>query len=493
MRKGYILDSRYRIISCIGEGGMADVYLADDLLKHRKVAIKTLRLDFRDNPRAKKHFKYEQLAITKLHDSHVVQVFDIGKSEGIQYIVMEYVDGMNLKEYIKKNYPISNSRIVKIMRQILLAVREAHSHNIIHRDLKPQNILIDKKGHVKITDFGIAVVLSKYSMTQTNSIVGSIHYLSPEQAMGEMATKKSDIYSLGIILYELLTGDVPFHGDTAVSIALQHSHTPIPSPKGLNNKIPQSLENVVLKATAKQQECRYNSVHDMYNDVKSSLSAFRRHEKKVINSLDKNSDYDEEDDATKVLNLDDIGIKSNDTQHAGEKKSHDNNRRKKLIFIYGSLICFIAIIECFIFFFFFSRVNVPNVNNLTKNHAEKLIKRKHLFVSKIEYKKDSSVEYNHVIKTNPGNGKSIFNNSGVKLIVSSGPKTISVKNYVGENIVFAKKELKQMGFKVKIFYDYNSDIGINKIVKQSINPNTPVADFNKTMVFIVAKKSSSMM
>ncbi|WP_054657124.1 protein kinase domain-containing protein [Apilactobacillus ozensis] len=156
-------------------------------------------------------------------------------------------------------------------------------------------------------------------MTQTNSIVGSIHYLSPEQAMGEMATKKSDIYSLGIILYELLTGDVPFHGDTAVSIALQHSHTPIPSPKGLNNKIPQSLENVVLKATAKQQECRYNSVHDMYNDVKSSLSAFRRHEKKVINSLDKNSDYDEEDDATKVLNLDDIGIKSNDTQHAGEK------------------------------------------------------------------------------------------------------------------------------------------------------------------------------
>ncbi|WP_054657126.1 protein kinase domain-containing protein [Apilactobacillus ozensis] len=145
MRKGYILDSRYRIISCIGEGGMADVYLADDLLKHRKVAIKTLRLDFRDNPRAKKHFKYEQLAITKLHDSHVVQVFDIGKSEGIQYIVMEYVDGMNLKEYIKKNYPISNSRIVKIMRQILLAVREAHSHNIIHRDLKPQNILIDKK------------------------------------------------------------------------------------------------------------------------------------------------------------------------------------------------------------------------------------------------------------------------------------------------------------------------------------------------------------
>ncbi|MCL0311756.1 Stk1 family PASTA domain-containing Ser/Thr kinase [Apilactobacillus sp. TMW 2.2459] len=491
MRKGYILDSRYQIISCIGEGGMADVYLADDLKKHRKVAIKTLRLDFRDNPRAKRHFKYEQLAITKLHDSHVVKVFDVGKSEGIQYIVMEYVDGDNLKDYIKANYPISNGRIVKIMRQILLAVREAHSHNIIHRDLKPQNILIDKKGNVKITDFGIAIVLSKYSMTQTNSIVGSIHYLSPEQAIGEMATKKSDIYSLGIILYELLTNDVPFHGDTAVAIALQHSHAQMPSPREINDKIPQALENVVLKATAKKQASRYNSVHDMYNDLKSSLSTFRKHEKR-FQPIDSEDNYDS-DDETKVLDLKDIQSKNNNAEKNKSDVNSPMSRRKKLALIYFSLVCFIVLIECFVFFFFFSRVDVPNVNKLTKNHAEKIIKQKHLFVSKVEYRKDSQVEYNHVIKTTPGEGKSIFNNSGIKLIVSSGPNTLRIKNYVGENIDIARIELKQKGFKVKVFYDYDSNIGMNRIVKQSIKPNTPVPDFNKTIVFIVAKKSSSMM
>ena len=208
MNPGDTIGNRYRIIRSLGEGGMANVYLAHDLVLDRDVSVKLLRLDLRDDPDTKRRFHREALAATQLNDPHIVGVYDVGEDNGLQYMVMQYVQGTDLKAFIKEHYPIPLPQVVDIMGQVLSAVETAHAHGIIHRDLKPQNILIDANKNIKITDFGIAVATSQSTLTQTNTLMGSVHYLSPEQARGSVATKQSDIYSLGIILYELLTGTV---------------------------------------------------------------------------------------------------------------------------------------------------------------------------------------------------------------------------------------------------------------------------------------------
>ena len=220
MKSGYKLNNRYRILRPLGEGGMANVYLAYDQVLERKVSVKLLRMDLRDDPKTQRRFEREAMAATQLNDPHIVGVYDVGTDHGMQYMVMQYVEGTDLKAFIKQNYPIPLPQVVDIMEQVLAAVETAHRHGIIHRDLKPQNILIDEDKNIKITDFGIAMASTANSLTQTNTLVGSVHYLSPEQARGSIATERSDIYSLGIILFELLTGHVPVEGETAVSIAL---------------------------------------------------------------------------------------------------------------------------------------------------------------------------------------------------------------------------------------------------------------------------------
>ena len=228
---GKKLNGRYKIIGNIGSGGMANVFLAQDLILKRQVAVKVLRFDFQNDQAAIRRFQREALAATELVHPNIVTVYDVGEEDGMQYLVMEYVKGMDLKRYIKSHSPLTYYKVIDIMEQILSAIALAHQHQIIHRDLKPQNILIDEDGVVKITDFGIAIALSETSITQTNSMLGSVHYLSPEQARGGMATRQSDIYALGIILYEMLSGHVPFDGESAVSIALKHFQNDLPSLK----------------------------------------------------------------------------------------------------------------------------------------------------------------------------------------------------------------------------------------------------------------------
>ncbi len=213
--KGYLLADRYKIVDTLGEGGMANVYLAEDIILQRKVAVKVLRMDLQNDQKTVQRFQREALATSELSHPNIVSILDVGSEKGMQYLVMEYVDGPNLKEYIHDHNPLTLTRVIEIMDQMLGAIALAHQHNVIHRDLKPQNILMDPSGRVKVADFGIAIALSQQSITQTNSLLGSVHYMSPEQARGSMATKQSDIYSLGIILYELITGDVPFGGETA--------------------------------------------------------------------------------------------------------------------------------------------------------------------------------------------------------------------------------------------------------------------------------------
>ena len=256
--KGQKINDRYEIIKTIGEGGMANVYLAKDTILDRDVAIKVLRGDLASDEKFVRRFQREALSASSLSHPNIVEIYDVGEDDGNYYIVMEYVPGKNLKQVLKKRGNLTVSEVIDIMLQITSAMGLAHDSLIIHRDLKPQNILMMDDGGVKITDFGIAMALNATQLTQTNSAMGSVHYFPPEQASGKGATLQSDIYSIGILMYELLTGKLPFRGDNAVEIALKHLKEPMPSIRDEIPDIPQSVENIILKATAKNPKNRYS-------------------------------------------------------------------------------------------------------------------------------------------------------------------------------------------------------------------------------------------
>lgn len=280
---GKLFAGRYRMIKSIGRGGMADVYLAQDLiLDSQQVAVKVLRTNYQTDQVAVARFQREARAMADLTHPNIVAIHDIGEEDGQQFIVMEYVDGYDLKQYIRENQPLSNGEVVRIMGEILSAMTLAHQRGIVHRDLKPQNVLLTKDGTAKVTDFGIAVAFAETSLTQTNSMLGSVHYLSPEQARGSKATVQSDIYAMGIILFEMLTGHVPYDGDSAVTIALQHFQQPLPSILVENPTVPQALENVVLRATAKKLTDRYHSTFQMRRDLTTVLAPGRKNERRLL-------------------------------------------------------------------------------------------------------------------------------------------------------------------------------------------------------------------
>lgn len=280
---GKLFAGRYRILKSIGRGGMADVYLAQDLiLDSQQVAVKVLRTNYQTDQVAVARFQREARAMSDLSHPNIVAIHDIGEEDGQQFIVMEYVDGYDLKQYIKEHHPLSNAEVVRIMGEILSAMTLAHQQGIVHRDLKPQNVLLTKEGTAKVTDFGIAVAFAETSLTQTNSMLGSVHYLSPEQARGSKATVQSDIYAMGIILFEMLTGHVPYDGDSAVTIALQHFQEPLPSILLENPRVPQALENVVLRATAKKLTDRYLSTFQMRRDLSTVLNPSRQGERRLL-------------------------------------------------------------------------------------------------------------------------------------------------------------------------------------------------------------------
>ena len=276
--KGQKVNDRYEILTTIGEGGMANVYLAKDTILDRKVAIKVLRGDLATDEKFVRRFQREALSASSLSHPNIVEIYDVGEDNGNFYIVMEYVPGKNLKQLIKKRGGLTVSEVVDIMLQITSAMSVAHDNLIIHRDLKPQNILIKDDGGIKITDFGIAMALNATQLTQTNSAMGSVHYFPPEQASGKGATLKSDVYSLGIMMYELIVGELPFRGDNAVEIALKHLKEPMPRIRDVLPDVPQSVENVVLKATAKNPKNRYANANEMYEDLKTVLDKDRKNE-----------------------------------------------------------------------------------------------------------------------------------------------------------------------------------------------------------------------
>lgn len=280
MRKTFA--KRYEILDNLGEGGMADVYLAFDTILHREVAVKILRGALSKDPITLLRFQREASAISKLSHPNVVDVYDVGEFEGHHYIVMEYVRGRTLKQLLSQRGALHKEEALDIMKQLTAAIQHAHEHNIIHRDVKPQNVLVKDDGTVKITDFGIALAHDSIALTQSEAILGSAHYLAPETTKGEAPTKQVDIYALGIVFYELLSGSVPFKGDNAYTIANKHLHEPMPFIRDFNPTLPQSIENIILHACVKQRELRYASTKEMLYDLEHCLDEENVNVKRIV-------------------------------------------------------------------------------------------------------------------------------------------------------------------------------------------------------------------
>ena len=482
MNPGYEIGHRYRIIRSLGEGGMANVYLAHDMVLDRDVSVKLLRLDLRDDPSTKRRFHREAMAATQLNDPHIVGIYDVGEDHGLQYMVMQYVKGTDLKAYIRKHYPIPFPQVIDIMEQVLSAVATAHAYGIIHRDLKPQNILIDENKNVKITDFGIAVAVSQDSLTQTNTLMGSVHYLSPEQARGSIATKQSDIYSLGIILFELLTGKVPFEGETAVSIALKHFREEIPSVREQNKEIPQALENVIIKATAKEPAERYSSVNEMAADLKTVLDPQRANEPRLKIQQDDNGE-------TKVLDI--KHLKADDYQ---SKKSTDSptvdpstkpQKWKKYGIVSGTLGMIVLIAVCS-WWFLIRQVIIPDVEGMTVQKAEQRLHQQNLRIGKITRVNSQAVDKNRIVSTNPDVSHKTRVSTPINLTVSTGVKQLQMADYVGEDYSSVAANLRRKGFQVHQEPVYSDDIDKGQIIKQNHKKGTIVKPAANTIIFRVS-------
>ena len=507
---GKIFAGRYRIIKQIGRGGMADVYLAKDLiLDGEEVAVKVLRTNYQTDPIAVARFQREARAMADLDHPHIVRITDIGEEDGQQYLAMEYVAGLDLKRYIKEHYPLSNEEAVRIMGQILLAMRLAHAKGIVHRDLKPQNILLTPDGTAKVTDFGIAVAFAETSLTQTNSMLGSVHYLSPEQARGSKATFQSDIYAMGIIFFEMLTGHVPYDGDSAVTIALQHFQKPLPSVIAENPSVPQSLENVVIKATAKKLTDRYQTVSEMYVDLLSSLSHNRRNESKRI--FDDTSKVD-----TKTLpkiqqqTLTTIPkIEPKDSRPQTKKPSVQaapkpkgvakpvKKRRFKARYLV-LLASFILVLSSILWIISKTpaTVVIPKVAGQTVAEAKETLKNANFEIGEEKSESSDTVEEGRVIRTDPDAGSSRKEGTKVNLIISSGQQSFKIGNYIGRKSTDVIAELK--GKKVpenliKVVEEESSETEPGLVMRQSL-PEGTTYDLSKAteITLTVAKKVTSV-
>ena len=489
LEAGKTLNGRYKIQSLIGTGGMAAVYLATDLILDRLVAIKVLRLDFRQNDDAMRRFRREALSATQLTHPNIVGVYDVGQSQEMNYIVMEYVEGTDLKDYVRQRGALHPIEAVRIMMQIVSAIAAAHQNRIIHRDIKPQNILIDREGNVKITDFGIAVALSDTSLTQTNTLLGSVHYLSPEQARGGMATIQTDIYALGIVLYELLTGRVPFDGESAVSIALKHFQEPLPSVMNPSVMIPQSLENIVLKATAKDPMNRYRSCYEMFQDLKTCLDSTRLYEKKFIPTSFSGE--------TKVLSpIKTEKIKpiqsSREIQVVEMDEEKPVKKKRKWPWV---LLLMISVIGILAFAFLHSspkEVQVPDVTNLTEAAAKIKLADAKLSVTDIIQVQSDEIESGKVIETNPKAGSTVKEKSKITIKVSSGKKAVTMKDYRDKTYEIARDELKKIGFTVEKKEEYSDNVEAGKVISQSIAPNQKVEGKDTVVTLVISKGEPSI-
>jgi eukaryotic-like serine/threonine-protein kinase len=498
MMIGKRISGRYKILEMIGGGGMANVYLAHDMILDRDVAVKVLRLDFANSEEFIRRFHREAQSATSLAHPNIVSIYDVGEEESIYYIVMEHVNGQTLKQYIQMNSPVPIEEALLIMEQITSAISHAHQNHIIHRDIKPQNILLDQRGNVKITDFGIAMALSATSITQTNSVLGSVHYLSPEQARGGVANHQSDIYSLGIVMFELLTGRLPFSGESAVSIALKHLQSETPSLRRWNPNIPQSVENIVLKATAKDPFHRYESVEAMEADIRTSLDPSRADEPKFTIPFD--------DDMTKAIpiitedkpfsNLDETIIHDNELKkHTDvvdnepdikEKKKKKSKKVPIILTTVTSIILIILLLTLLPSLLTPKDIEVPDVTGMSLDKAVTELIHAGFVVGETMQISHEEIEEGDVVRTDPKVGRMAKEGSEVNIYESTGKPTFKLLDYTDRNLDDVLALLNNKEFKDIKTVNVNDDASSGTIIEQNYREGEEVIPEETILEFKVS-------
>jgi serine/threonine protein kinase len=469
---GKILGNRYRLIEEIGEGGMALVYKAECSLLCRTVAIKILRPQYANDAEFVERFRREARSAASLSHPNVVNIYDVGQEDGMDYIVMEYIPGENLKNIIKKEAPFSIRKALDYTRQIAEALNHAHQRNIIHRDIKPHNILVTPDGQLKVTDFGIARAISASSFTQAGIVVGSVQYSSPEQVKGGLVGPQSDLYSLGCVFYELLTGMVPFSGDTSISIAMQHLHEKKTPVKELRLDVPATVEHILDKAMAKEPAERYPSAAALLRDLTNAQT-------KLTLEIEP-----EEDLPTQILNI------PNAKDQAG----------KGYKWFPGALIVLAVTLvtmgAAFLYFFLkppLPEVVVPNLIGKDLTEARELLKQQNLKVKVINQLYNSDYPINKIISQTPPAGQRKKVETEIEVIVSKGPTLVKVPNLNGKNKVEAELALEEVGLKLgEIVKDYQENAAEGTVIKQMPEANTQIEKGASVSITINTQKTGNI-
>ncbi len=491
--KGQKISDRYQIIKSIGEGGMANVYLAYDTILERNVAVKVLRGDLANDEKFVRRFQREALQASSLSHPNIVEVYDVGEDNGEYYIVMEYVEGKHLKGLLKKRGKLTIPEVVDIMIQVTSGLTVAHDSYIIHRDIKPQNIMILDNGLVKLTDFGIALAMNSTQLTQTNSVMGSVHYLPPEGASGKGATLQSDIYSLGILMYELLTGKLPFRGETAVEIALKQLKEPMPSIRKEIPDIPQSIENIILRATAKNPKNRYADAREMHDDLLTCLDESRKNEIKI--SL-KYPEIDLDDGKMLKLKNENLTKKESDEIIAKRitQKDINKNQNKSIVILLSIFTGIVVLITSIVVLLpkltKKAQVTVPDVSNMTVVKAIETLQEEGFTVSPKQIEKSSTViDEGKIISTSPSGGTKHKKGYEITLYVSTGSKSVEVEDYTGKNYLEVKGKLEAYGINViiekkEMEVDSDEDYETNIIMDQSVKKGENLSKGDNITLYI---------
>ena len=529
-----IICNRYKILDHLGTGGMATVWLGYDTILDRQVAIKTFKIDANDED-AVKRFNREAKAVTSLSHPNIVSIYDVENEGEFYYLILEYVEGMTLKDYMIKNPRIPIETIVHIAKQVAAGLSHAHQNGIIHRDIKPQNILMNENLTCKITDFGIARAYGDTTLTQTNQMLGTVYYLSPEQARGNVATAQSDIYSLGILIFEMITGQIPFKGESAVAIALKHLQEELPDIDKYRDNVPQSVKNIVLHATMKNPNERYTSSKELFEDLSTVLNPERLHENKYTGFkiptepaqnnnynqtqyIDRNpidnphgysdyNNYNEEDDYydyeenQRQNNNNNRGYQNKQYKNSynSVSKKNDKEQTSKAKHIFLAILAIVAIIVGAFFTYNYligaNSVSAPDVRNKTLEEAKVTIVKAGLEVGDITEVASDDVKEKTVIDSDPKAGKKVRKGSKVDLRVSSGKKTVDMPNFVGMNEDNVKRNASKLGFKNITVEKVESDrFDTGKVVSQNIPAGTEIVPKEKELIIQVSsgKKKVSM-
>ncbi len=459
-----LLSGRYELVEKIGDGGMAVVYKAKDKLLNRYVAVKILRPEFTKDATFVENFKRESQAAAGLSHPNIVSVYDVGREGNINYIVMELIEGRTLNEIIADEAPMDYKKVIDITKQVAAALRVAHKNKIIHRDVKPHNIMITNEGVVKLADFGIAKAVNDATLSTGSKIIGSVHYFSPEQARGNYVDERSDIYSLGIVMYEMLTGKVPFDGDNPVTVALKHINEDVKSPSELVGGIPPALERAVLKATDKFQTNRYKNADELLED----LDNIEFVTKFVGNSLFNNASKEIENKREAELGEEEEAPKKSRQQK--KKKKADPATRKKRIII--AAVAAVVLIPLLVFGIIKTGIlsgnaEVPDLENLTFEEAQEKCEDAGFKIKKGKDVYSSEIKEERVAVQDPEAGTELAKGSTITVNLSKGSKDGTVPNLVGMNYNNIEDYLKEFGYKLGIVKEVTSTEAAGTIIEQS--------------------------